>query len=87
MFECRSQSVLKGISELLGTPYLLNSKNLELDERTNILLTDDFALMRHVLLVLSNSNDLQMKRDSDRQDDAQDSGSTLLTTLSSLPDM
>ena len=40
-----------------------------------------------MLLELSNSNDLQMKEDSDRQDDAQDFASPLLTTLSSLPDM
>ena len=75
------------MSELLCTPYLLNSKSLELDERASALLIDDLALMRHMLLELSNSNDLQMKEDSDRQDDAQDSASPLLTTLSSLPDM
>ena len=43
--------------------------------------------MRHVLVELSNSNDLQMKEASDIQDDAQDSGLLLDNTLLSLPDM
>jgi len=67
--------------------YLLSSKNWLPDKLASALSIDDFVLMRHVLVELSNSNDLQMKEASDRQVDAQDSGSLLDNTLSSLPDM
>jgi len=43
--------------------------------------------MRHVLVELSKSNDLQMKEASDRQVDAQVSGSLLDNIVLSLPDM
>lgn len=66
--------------------YVLSSKNLVPDAVARVLLIDDFALIRHVLLELSNSKDLQMKAASDRQLAAQDVGLLFDTTLSSFPD-
>ena len=66
--------------------YVLSSKNLVPDAVSRVLLIDDFALIRHVLLELSNSKDLQMKAASDRQLAAQDVGLLFDTTLSSFPD-
>lgn len=66
--------------------YVLSSKNLVPDAVSRVLSIDDFALIRHVLLELSNSKDRQMKAASDRQLAAQDVGLLLDTTLSSFPD-
>ena len=67
--------------------YLLSSKYLLPDDVDSALLIVDFVLIRHVLVELSNSNDLQIKEASDRQFEAQVSGSLLDNTLLSLPDM
>lgn len=67
--------------------YVLSSKNLVPDAVARVLSIDDFALIRHVLLELSNSKDLQMKAASDRQLAVQDVGLLFDTTLSSFPDM
>ena len=67
--------------------YLLSSKSLVSEELASTLSIEDFVLMRHVLVELSNSNDLHIKDASDRHEDAQDSGSLLSTTLSSFTDM
>ena len=65
--------------------YLLSSKYLLPDEVARALLIVDFVLIRHVLVELSNSNDLQLKEASDRQAEAQVSGSLLDNSLLSLP--
>jgi len=67
--------------------YLLSSKYLLPDDVDSALLIVDFVLIRHVLVELSNSNDLQIKEASDRQFEAQVSGSLLDNTFLSLPDM
>jgi len=79
-----------GTIAFVDTPRLsrqLSSKYLLPDDVDSALLIVDFVLIRHVLVELSNSNDLQIKEASDRQFEAQVSGSLLDNTLLSLPDM
>ena len=78
---------VKAKNEELCPFYLLSSKNLWFDELASTLLIDDLLLMEHLLVESSKSNDLQMKRVSERQSDAQASGDALSTTWSSFPDM
>ena len=73
--------------KLISMIYLLNSKYLRPVKLVNALSLVDRVLMRHVLLELSKSNDLQRKESSERQADAQDSGLLLDSSLSGLPDM
>jgi len=77
-----------GTIAFVDTPRLsrqLSSKYLLPDEVARTLLIVDFVLIRHVLVELSNSNDLQLKEASDRQAEAQVSGSLLDNSLLSLP--